>query len=244
MQPNGLYLDTHSEFISESRQAVAALINLDFNVPAFTVDEVYKQPLYFMNPHEWENPWKAGAHLSHYIFYMNQLNRKEEIIRVLKQLKQFEHRNGWYTGNPKPSYLINGIMKVFTAFDVIGYQVNTKMAINIIDYLLANKESRGGCGIYDYIYVVTKCLDAVPKYRYNECKTHLLKLAGDILDHQQKDGGFKYDNKTDRAQRYYGQDITPDGMIGSIHGTTLFSMALARLDKYFDIGMGLHLPIS
>ena len=197
-----------------------------------------------MAPNNWENPWKAGAHLSHFIFYMNQLNRQDRIQDVLNQLKKYEHNNGWYTGNPKPNVLINGIMKVFTGFDVIGKEVSTKMAINIIDYLLDNKESRGGCGIYDYVYVITKCLDSVPEYRYKECKDHLMNLASTILDHQQKDGGFKYDIKTPRAQRYYGQDITPDGMIGSIHGTTLFSMALARLDTYFNIGMNLHLPVS
>ena len=244
MKSDGLYVDLEHEIVSESRQAISGLINLGCTVPQFSVNQFYSEPLYFMSDKEWENPWKAGAHLSHYLFFMKQLNKQDKIDQVLQQLKRYEHPNGWYYGNPKPKWLINGIMKVFTGFDIINKPVDCKMAINIIDYLLKNKDSRGGCGIYDYIYVVTKCLEVVPEYRYEECKSHLMELSITILDHQQKDGGFKYDNTTEKSGAYYGQTITPNGMLGTIHGTVLFSMALARLDKHFNIGMNLTLPIS
>jgi hypothetical protein len=244
MQSDGLYLDVPHEQISESRQAIVALINLDFNVPIFTVEGFYDEPLYFMSEEAWENPWKAGAHLSHYLFFMKQLDRQDKITDILHRLKKFEHDNGWYWGNPSSKWLINGIMKVFTGFDIIGKKVESQMAINIIDYMLRNKETSGGCSIYDYVYAIVKCLETVPEYRYDECRNLMIEIAVKILDHQQEDGGFKYDNTNDRAHKFYGQDITPNGMIGSIHGTTLFSMALAKIDKHFNIGLGLHLPIS
>mgnify|MGYP001331707714 FL=1 len=59
-----------------------------------------------------------------------------------------------------------------------------------------------------------------------------------------EDGGFKYNIENKKAHKYYGQNISPDGMIGNIHSTTIFSMALARLDKYLNLGLNLKIPIS
>ena len=135
-------------------------------------------------------------------------------------------------------------MKVFTGFDIINKEVEEQMGRNIIDFLLENNDSRGGCGIYDYIYVMTKCMDVTKDYRLDECKKVLYGLYIFCKDHQQEDGGFKYHHDTDMAHKYYGQNITPNGMLGNIHSTTLFSMALSRLDHYLELDLGLELAIS
>jgi len=240
----GLYKDIEKEIISESRQAISGLINLDYKPIKCNVDKYFNKPLYFMGDEKWKNPWAAGAHLSHYLFFCKLNNRQDLIDDILKELKKYKKDNGWYFGNPKTKVIINGIMKVFTGFDIINKEVEEQMGRNIIDFLLENNDSRGGCGIYDYIYVMTKCMDVTKDYRLDECKKVLYGLYIFCKDHQQEDGGFKYHNDTDAAHKYYGQNITPNGMLGNIHSTTLFSMALSRLDHYLGLDLGLELAIS
>jgi UDP-N-acetylglucosamine/UDP-N-acetylgalactosamine 4-epimerase len=241
---DGLYKDIEKEIISESRQAISGLINLGYEPKKCNVDKYFTKPLYFMGDEKWKNPWAAGAHLSHYLFFCKLNNRQDLIDNVLKDLDKYKKHNGWYFGSPKTKIVINGIMKVFTGFDIINKEVEEQMGRNIIDFLLENNDSRGGCGIYDYIYVMTKCMDVTKDYRLDECKKVLYGLYVFCKDHQQEDGGFKYHHDTDAAHKYYGQNITPNGMLGNIHSTTLFSMALSRLDHYLELDLGLELAIS
>lgn len=242
---NNMFLDIAHETIAETRQAISGLINLNkqFLIPN-TSDHFDSNNLYFMTNKFWTNPWKAGAHLSHYIFFMKLENNQEAIKNVLKSLKKYEHVNGWYFGKPTDQYIVNGIMKIFTGFDVIKKDVDEDIAINILTHLL-NVNTSTGCGIYDYVYVITKCMDVVKDFDLiNKCKSKLFGIVTKIIEHQQIDGGFKYDNNNNKAHKYYNHTIIPDGMIGNIHGTTLFCMALSRLDKYIDLNLDLNLAFS
>ena len=73
-----------------------------------------------------------------------------------------------------------------------------------------------------------------------ERKTESMWIEAD----QMEDGGFKYDATTEKASLYYGKKITPDGYIGSIHATTLFSMAMALIDNYMEYDMKLVFATS
>jgi len=243
---DGVFKDIEKEIISETRQAISGIINMGFtvNVNNIKIDEYFKE-LYFMTDQSWKNPWGAGAHLSHYLFFMKLLDRQDKIEHVLLDLKQYEHPNGWYFGTPNKHYIVNGIMKVFTGFDIINLNISSQMATNIIEYILPIDDSFGGCGIYDYVYVMTKCMDCIDNdHLIDLCKERLRKIYNIILRHQQNDGGFKYDISNDKAHKYYNTNIIPDGMIGNIHSTTLFCMALSRLDKYLKLNFDLNLAIS
>lgn len=239
------FVDVEKEIVSETRQALSGYINLGYQIPKVNMDEYFKEPLYFMNDNSWKNPWGAGAHLSHFLFFMKLEDNDTRIDNVLKDLKKYEHENGWYFGSPNKHYIVNGIMKIFTGFDIINFDLSETMANNILDYVLLIDDSFGGCGIYDYVYVLTKCMDyCKDETKLEKCKDKLRNVYKIILEHQQTDGGFKYDNSNDKAHKYYGENIIPDGMIGNIHSTTLFCMALSRLDKYLDLGLNLNMAIS
>jgi len=252
---NKMYIDIEKEKVAETRQAISGLINLNHEIPEINVDTEFKEPLYFMTDKQWVNPWGAGAHLSHYLFFMKLLKRKDKIELIMEQLKKYEKPNGWYHGKPNKHYIINGIMKVFTGFDIVNekpllddeytIKLSNVMANNIIDEIIQIDDSFGGCGIYDYVYVLTKCMDNCNNPdKIEKCKDRLQKVYTTILKHQQSDGGFKYEITTDKAHKYYGEEIVPNGMIGNIHGTTLFCMALSRLDKYLNLGLKMNLAIS
>ena len=243
----GLFKSVETEVIAETRQALSGLINIEYGVKEFDLDKIYPDHnnLFFMTDEQWKNPWGAGAQLSHYIFFCFHSNKYKHIWAVLEKLKQYEKPDGWYYGNPKPKQLINGLMKVFTGFDVIGIKVEPAMAKNIIDFLIRNKETRGGCSIYDYVYVLIRCMEATERrHRYEVCERILKLMSMQILEHQMPDGGFKYDDKTETASLYYSKSITPNGFIGSVHATTLFSMAMALIDNFMGYDMRLVLASS
>lgn len=246
-QNTGLFKSVEQEVIAETRQALSGLNNLEYGIKEYNLSELYPDhdKLFFMTDEQWRNPWAAGAQLSHYIFFCYHANKYQYIVSVLEKLKKYKKHNGWYHDKPKPKQLINGLMKIFTGFDVIGITVEPTMAKNILDYLIGNSGTRGGCSIYDYVYVMIRCLESTKNtYKKAECERILLMLTMQILEHQMPDGGFKYDETTEKNSPYYGQTITPDGFIGSVHATTLFSMALALIDNYMGYNLNLVFATS
>lgn len=237
----------NERIISESRQAYSALINLGYNVVEnnkydVKIEEYFPKPLYFMSDKYWENPWKAGAHLSHYIFFNYMRGDKQEIENVFNGIKKYAKKDGWYHGNPTEEQIINGVMKVFTAFDVVGKEVDKNMAKGIIDRLLKAEKYEGGCGVYDYVYVLIRCLPA--KHREDEIKKRLYDVYDMILDYQMPDGGFKYSKDPKKKDTYSSKEVAVPGPYGCIHPTTVFCMALTMINSALDLGLNMNLAFS
>ena len=242
--PRGIYQNTpgRNYIIAETRQAMAGLINLGYKVDKFDVSHFYNKPLYFMSNKDWNTPYSTGAQLSHYLFFCGLQGNKKAIKEVLTQLRKYQHPDGWYFRRPgDPSQIINGIMKIMTGFGAIGLDMPAELKRSILDYLLKIDSAGGGCNIYDYVYALTKCMEI--GYKKDLCRKKLMVLYNRILEHQQADGGLSYD-KNHSHRRYYGNKITNGKRQGDIHGTTVFCMALARIDKYLGLGLNLVLPIS
>ena len=223
--------------ISESRQAYSGLMNLGYNYNfGIKLDGYYGEQLYFMEESYWENPWKAGAHLSHYIFFCNLIGKKEEIESILIKLEKYAKKDGWYFGNPSDEKKINGIMKVMTAYDVIKRKIDKEMLFGITDRILLYKDYKGGCGIYDYVYILVRCYET--GYRCDEIKKTLYELYDKILEHQMEDGGFKYSLNREKRDKYGGVEVGLENE-GCIHGSVLFGMTLMMMDEVLEMGLGL-----
>ncbi len=241
--PKGYYVDIPGKLniIAETRQAMSGLYNLGYEIESYDVSDFFQEPLFFMNDGSWTNPWNAGAQLSHYLFFSHFNNEPEKIQKVFNQLKRYQHRDGWYSHKPQNNVIINGIMKIFTGFDAIGYELDEGHLKGILDFVLNSHASSGGCNVYDYVYVLAKCMKI--NYRTEEATTELKKIYKEVFEYQHSDGGFSYDkNRTQTA--YYGQPVTPGLPIGGIHGTGLFSMTLALIDQALKLDLGLELPLS
>lgn len=238
-RPDGMLEDIQGDknIISETRQAFSGLINIGYEVPDFDCSSFFQEPLYFMRDSEWNNPWGAGAHLSHYMFFMHHSGNHEKIQSVLESLKKFQKPEGWYYKHPPDTHtLVNGIMKVMTAFDAVGIEVPTSNIKGILELVLSFNSSYGGCGIYDLVYVLDKCIEY--EVKVEECKSAMRDCYESIICHQQSDGGFSY--SLDSCQTgFYGKQIANRSLCGDIHGTTLFSMALVRIDHRLELGLNL-----
>jgi hypothetical protein len=223
--------------VSETRQSFSGLINLGYEVPKFDCSSFFKEPLYFMKDSEWNNPWGAGAHLSHYLFFMTHSGQPDKVEKALKDLEKFERPEGWYHKQcPDGHILVNGIMKVMTAFDAAEIPLPEKNIRGILEFVFSYTCAHGGCGIYDLVYVVDKCMDY--GIRENQCKEVMSRCYENISKHQQNDGGLAYDRNCCQTS-FYGKGIAEPYPCGDVHGTTLFSMALVRIDKRLNLGLNL-----
>jgi hypothetical protein len=253
---NGYFIDNTNKqenIIAETRQAISGIINLNKkSLIDCQVDlNVYypdKNNLYFMDNKLWNRPWSAGARMSHYMFFLQLENNKKKIKDLLKKLKKYEKKDGWYNEKAEEYIRINGIMKVFTGFDIIqfNYKSIENLLKKIIDILLkatpTDKNGSKGCNIYDFVYVL--CKFKLINYREKECKEKLLKIYQLILSFQHNDGGFSSRSNNKTSKKMYGKKIYQGKNQGGIHGTTLFCMALCMIDKACDLNLNLNIPIS
>ena len=238
------YIDNtkRDNIISDTRQTISGLINLSINHDVPNLINYYNpNDLYFMNDKRWDNPWDAGAQLSHYLFFLNMKKNILAIDKVLNQLKKYEKNDGWYNKKPSDHVRINGIMKIMSGYEAINRQISINIIKKILNSMLIQNPESGGCNMYDYVYVLTYCLDY--SYREQEIKNKLKNIYKSILKYQQLDGGFSY-SKNKSQEKYGGKKITNGKKQGDIHGTTLMCMAIARINKYCDLGLNLILPIS
>ena len=244
----GFFIDktnSRDDIIAESRQALSALYNNGVPLPKVKMDLFYSNPrdLYFMNDSIWNNPWNAGAQLSHYLFYLKNNDKPELITQVLEELKRYEKHDGWYNMKPADHVRINGIMKIFTGLDIINFDYTeiSEIIHNITDSMINQSPEDGGCNIYDFVYVLSKAVKI--GYRVDECRDKLFDIYTIILTYQHTDGGFSY-NKNSTTTNMYGKMISKGHACGGIHGTTLMCMALTYINEACELNLELKVPVS
>ena len=231
--------------IAETRQALSGLINTKgkYKIPDLDINYPDQESLYFFTDSKWNNPWDAGAQLSHYLFYCHYLNRTDLIESALHKLKKYEKEDGWYNKRPNDTVRINGIMKIFTGLDVINYDYFSIQSIvkTIINSIIKHEPKSGGFNIYDYVYVLSKGIKI--NYRNKECDTKLREIYNRILTYQQSDGGFSY-SREHSQKKIYLRNIPNSPNVGDIHGTTLYCMAMWIIDKSCNLNLNLNTIIS
>lgn len=235
-----------NSIIAEHRQCLSALYNMNINLNLKpSIFKYYQEPLYFMNNCTWKNPWGAGAQLSHYLFFCVYYKQNPILIKkVLRDLEKYKHLDGWYSEKTSDERRINGIMKILTGFDIIKKLIDQDMAVTIIDSILDTKKiNSGGCSIYDLCYVIIRCHERV-NHRSSECYQFIEDIYQVCIQHQQSDGGFKYDKNNDYGTKYYGVKIVPDGFYGCVHPTVLFMNTMAMIDKFLNKGLNLQFLCS
>ena len=159
---NNYYKDSPKKndyYIAQTRQAMSWLVNIGYSPDKIKLDRDYKDidKLYFMkNPKQWDDPWDNGAQLSHYLFFCSKNGETERIDNILKKLENYQHTDGWYNKKPSDTVRINGIMKVFTGLDAINYDYSKieSLVKTIVDSIIKRNPDKGGCNLYDYLYVL------------------------------------------------------------------------------------------
>ena len=228
----------HNEKVvrAETRQSAATLILLgDRSVHALPIVwQSESEVRGFVRSLDWSLPWGAGSHASHLVSFLA-MNTEQDglsptqsrlLDSVFNETSRFldEETGTWGLGKVPPVQRINGAMKMLTAYDWADRPI--PFPERLIEYALNEVSGEDGCGVLDRLFVVHKSKLEVPGYRSSEIERFALEALVEIDGYRQKDGGFSF--YRDRAQRsYYGALASLGGRQGDMHGTVMFTWAIA-----------------
>lgn len=232
--------------LAHTRQSYAALIQSGF-IPKNILDYEFitKNSIYnFMHSLDWKNPWSAGSHFSHHIFFLNLIKIKNEressyfndelidySFEVLQ--KEFLLDSGFWGLEENISEIekINGVMKIFTAIDICKREIETKYE-SIIDSCLKKgyQSSRHACDDFNLLFVLYKS-SLKTKYRFDEIQKFSLDFLKKISQYYwPKLGGFSF-YKNCAQHTFMGSRISAGYPEPDLHGTLMMLWSISIISK-------------
>ena len=241
---------SNQEYIrAESRQCFSALMMYEVLLDSMPESEIVNknQMDCYLEKFDWNQPWGAGSHYSHMLFFQKlgllykriTADEYKENIKYAKQWidKIYNQKTGsWHRGNVSTQQAINGAMKVMT-----GFKITDKLCVNeeegrrLIDLCLANVNNEQACDNFNIVYVLYYASQACQNYRKSEIKEFAEKRFRIYMEYYYpKHGGFSfYKGKTN--EYYYGCRITKGLKEPDMHGTTLFLWGISIICKILEI---------
>lgn len=232
---------------AETRQAFAALLCLDNkpNRPFLKIPYSKKEILKYIQSLNWGEPWGAGSHVSHLLFflYRNRLyfnvhkNDADLLIDyTLEILDRYRQDDGsWYLkGADIPlNYKVNAAMKIMTAYEAAGRD-NFLYPEKLINLCLASANDGDACNNFNIICVLYHCsrktdhrLDEIRKYCLNKLETFR-------THYWPEHGGFSFFQRNANSV-YYGARISRGLSEPDIHGTCLFLWGITLITKILKL---------
>lgn len=235
---------------AETRQSISALdlFNKKPKYDYLDFPKIEQDIEKYLNSLDWTNPWGAGSHFSHLLFFLSHtdLENKLELIDYsidwINNLQK-EDDGCWYKGNPPLQLKVNGAMKVITGLKVatsIGGYNSGKLyfdyAEQLIDTGLVAINDSHACDNFNLTYILKYANEVVNgKYRYDEIED-FMKNRLDIYNnfYFPKYGAFSFLPKKANMV-YYGAPISKGKTEPDIHGTSLFLWGLSVIADFFGI---------
>lgn len=230
--------------LAETKQAIATLAQVgQRSVKAYTgfpstTDDIN----YLLQRLDWTQPWAAGGQASALaVFVVEEAPKflsmakvkdlKAQLTDIFLQLADPE-TGGYFKGRP-PSHgqIINGAMKVLSGLDWLSEPIHYPQSL--IDTCLSCFPEPEGCHVVDAVYVLYRCSQQVA-YKKSQVNRYCLSLLEMIQKHHNPDGGFSYFISKSQTS-YYGTPISDGLAVSDIHGTCLFSWALAMIFEILEL---------
>lgn len=228
---------------AETRQAFAALLclqskpDIPYELVPYTREGIQK----YVASLNWKEPWGAGSHISHLLFFLNNNRRlfdlhKEEadslIDHVLGLVNDYRQDDGsWYEkGADIPlNYKVNAAMKIMTAYDAAGRDDFSEPE-KMIDLCLSSTNNGDACNNFNIICVLYHC-SRKTDHRADEIREYCLNKIQTYKTHYWPDhGGFSFFERN--ANRvYYNARISKGLNEPDIHGTSLFLWGITLITK-------------
>lgn len=197
----------------------------------------------FLGTLEWRNPWSAGSHFSHLLFfyrmngdvfgYMKDEGESmtEYAIDYVNHM-QSEEDGAWSRDAGIPvQWKINGAMKILTGLKAAG-RMSFQRPEKLVDLALAAVNDSQACDNFNIVYVLKYANEMTNgNYRTEEirefCRNRLQLYKKYYHPHEK---GFSfYEGRSN--DRYYGARITKGMNESDIHGTCLFLWGLSILGQ-------------
>lgn len=234
---------------AETRQSFSALelINSKPDIPYLKIPYTPKKIEEYIKNLNWNEPWGAGSHFSHLMYFINANRRMfktqeksadfllDHAIKYVNKI-QSPTDGSWYTGEviSKPNK-INGAMKVITGLNAAG-KLKFKHSKELIDMCLSSSNLEHACNALDVIYVMRYANELEKyNYRYEEIQEYSLNWLNACKNHYYEDiGGFSFYNNRSN-QNYYSARITKGFKEPDIHGTVLLLWGISLVSEILGI---------
>ena len=240
---------------AETRQAFSA-IYLCGNKPEQPYKNIPKDKdsiKIYLDKLYWKNPWAAGSHVSHLVFFikMNNLffsryseySDKTLIEFIFKHIEDnFRNLDGsWGKGAEiSLNMKINGAMKMLNAYDLT--EKKTKNLTKLIDLTLYACNQIHACDHLNAVYVLYTCSKHTD-YRKKDISEFMKQMLNNILLFvDKKTGGFSF-YKSPNIKKYYGAKLSKKKFQSDIHGTSLFVWMIAMISKRINLSKNIDLKI-
>lgn len=236
---------------AETRQSASTLLMVGaspLNVLPFeavTSDDVKK----YLRKLDWTNPWSAGSHFSHLVFFLTVNSRCFGIPENLDELitvcldsinKYFDIESGtWFAGNPPEDIKINGAMKILTALQWVKKPYPDLS--RLMDFALNQDFIPDACGFLNRLFVVQQASKGVAiDYKITDRLNLAYHSLEKLKDFRSSDGGFSFFyNKT--QVNYYSAKVSEGFPVSDLHGTVMITWAIAiALEMISEIGNREH----
>lgn len=225
---------------AETRQCLSALCLYDLMPKDLEIitPQTDRQIEQYLEKLDWTQPWDAGSHFSHLLFFLNLKKQiQPDLTETIDGLihtsvawvnsLQDEKTGSWFRDQPAPDQQINGAMKVISGL-VAADRIHFDKAPELIDLCLDNINDAHACGNFNIIYVLyyaCKILDC--RYRLPEIQAFARNRLETYFRHYhpQHKGFSFYPQKANDI--YYGARITRGLNEPDIHGTSLLIWGIA-----------------
>lgn len=238
---------------AETRQSFATLEALGArpDITYANLPKSEKEIKQYIHSLNWrKNPWSAGSHVGHLLFFLRReqkwfgINREQEINEVIKEVNTLQASDGsWHTNDALPNYeRVNAAMKVIAGL-VAADKPNFLAADKLIDLCLAEKGDKEACSKVDRIYVLYWA-SQLTDYRKTDIQAFTERKLRQYEEQLRPEGGFSF--YPSRAQDfYYGARVTKGLSEPDIHGTVLSVWGYVMLNKLLGTtgAQTLNLPI-
>ncbi|MDY6839534.1 MAG: hypothetical protein SWH78_16330 [Thermodesulfobacteriota bacterium] len=193
----------------------------------------------FFRSKDWTDPWSSCSHLSHQLTFLainravygESSNYDRLVDHILFRLNEMRNpqTGGWYKGNPRPSIILNGAMKVFSGLQWIDrpYPDCSKL----LDFALEQPFNCHGCEYLNHLFVLFHCLKGTDA---NDRAHDVLKVSAEaarlVPRFSRDDGAFSF--YADRASsNYYGAKVSKGLAESDLHGTMMVTWGLAVIEQ-------------
>lgn len=194
----------------------------------------------------WINPWSAGSHFNHLIFFLK-LNHLSGIISndnfnkyinlSLNCLdKYFDNESSSWRNhkNLNQNIAINGTMKICMALSLIDKLTYFKKPENIIENSLQLETGYHACDYFNNLYVMYS-LNKISCYKKRDMQEKVCKIFQIIKKfYIKKQGGFSF-YKHRSQTHYYGLNITRGNNEADLHGTAMHLWGIALIAEILGI---------
>ncbi|CAN2048464.1 Glycosyl hydrolase family 88 [Candidatus Magnetomoraceae bacterium gMMP-1] len=233
---------------AETRQSFAALRCLGSrpDIPYLHIPYSKKEIKKYIHKLNWKQPWGAGSHISHLLFFLRQNNQlfhiyqddTNELIRfAIEQVNTtYRQKDGsWYDSSINMPHFekVNAAMKMMTAFDAAEWK-DFEKENELIDLCLSAINDGHACNQFNVICVLYHCSQK-SDYRTKEIKQYCINQLKSYKEYYWPEyGGFSF-FRGKANHNYYGATISKGLPEPDIHGTVLFLWGIALISKILEI---------